>query len=472
MKKLGYLLLPLMLFSCQNPPSNPQDEKLGQELMQVADSISQLMASYHYNPGELQGDAYLEVEQKVKELAQNAQSKEEFREGFNGLWQDGPFSHVSLVDMERPATAMADFVDSLRVGDHAVSLEWMGKTALLTVTTMTGIDTKERVFAAFQEIAKQSADTLILDLRNNTGGTFAGVPLIGHIIEAPLDAGFFVSRKWWKKHSEAPAFSHVQGLDSWKGWSLKAFWHDVQEAELSRVQFEAMEPHFAGPVYVLISSKTASAAEFTADALANVESVSLIGERTAGQMLSQKMFDLPQGLQLSLPIAEYYSTRMGRIEGKGVAPDIEIDQSLALNLARALCKGANLDTTMAMLQAELDSKKAQPLAGEEIYLFGSMNDWGKNRQNSPQFSYLGKGQFEAILSLEKGNHEFKIAPMNWEFDFGAASDQGPMELGAEQSLVKKGGSPNLKLELDAKSEVHFILDLSNENAPVLRLISS
>ena len=83
MKKLGYLLLPLMLFSCQNPPSNPQDEKLGQELMQVADNISQLMASYHYNPGELQGDAYLEVEQKVKELAQNAQSKEEFREFFD-----------------------------------------------------------------------------------------------------------------------------------------------------------------------------------------------------------------------------------------------------------------------------------------------------------------------------------------------------------------------------------------------------
>ncbi len=52
-------------------------------------------------------------------------------------------------------------------------------------------------------------ESLIIDLRNNTGGTFAGIPLIGHLIKDSIDAGLFVSRKWWKNHSEFPNFSSM-----------------------------------------------------------------------------------------------------------------------------------------------------------------------------------------------------------------------------------------------------------------------
>lgn len=50
-------------------------------------------------------------------------------------------------------------------------------------------------------------------------------------------------------------------------------------------------------------------------------------------MLSQKIFDVPGGFHLSLPIADYYSAKNGRIEGIGVKPDIETDASDALNVA-------------------------------------------------------------------------------------------------------------------------------------------
>jgi hypothetical protein len=54
---------------------------------------------------------------------------------------------------------------------------------------------------------------------------------------------------------------------------------------------------------------------------------------SAGQMLSQKIYDLPGGFHLSLPIADYYSTNHGRIEGFGVKPDIEVDAANALSVA-------------------------------------------------------------------------------------------------------------------------------------------
>lgn len=92
-------------------------------------------------------------------------------------------------------------------------------------------------------------------------------------------------------------------------------------------------PTFDGPVYVLISKKTASAAEMAADALLASRRATLIGETTAGRMLSQKMYDMPRGLLLSLPIADYYSFHSGRIEGAGVKPQVQVEPAKALEFA-------------------------------------------------------------------------------------------------------------------------------------------
>ena len=90
---------------------------------------------------------------------------------------------------------------------------------------------------------------------------------------------------------------------------------------------------FQGRVFVLTSKRTASAAELATDALKSSARAIIIGEKTAGEMLSQKIFDVPGGFQLSLPIADYYSAENGRIEGVGVKPDFEMDAAAALEFA-------------------------------------------------------------------------------------------------------------------------------------------
>ena len=50
-------------------------------------------------------------------------------------------------------------------------------------------------------------------------------------------------------------------------------------------------------------------------------------------MLSQKLFDVSGGFLLSLPIADYYSAHSGRIEGRGVTPDIETPAEDAMGIA-------------------------------------------------------------------------------------------------------------------------------------------
>lgn len=470
MKQLAVLFIVLLLYSCNFQPSDKKSKLLNQDLLAVSDSISQLMSKYHYNPNELTTDEYLSLEKKVKDFAKTAQTKEEYIKGFNDFWKDGPFSHVTLGISERSADEIAEFMDSLRVGEQSVSLQWIEKTAILTVNTMMGVDTKERVFEAYREIASNEAKSLIIDLRNNTGGTFAGVPLVGHVLTDSIDVGMFVSRKWWRNNTREPGSEDIQGLIPWEGWSLKTFWNDIQETPLTRVKFIPMYPHFGGPVYVLASKKSASAAEFTADALAQEEMVTIIGETTAGEMLSQKMFDLPNGFQLSLPIAEYYSTRMGRIEGKGVKPDIAIDQSVAMDLAISLINGVKLKDALSELQQKISKLNEQPLGVDAVYLFGNMNDWGKKWNITPRFEYKGEGIYETSTTLMQGSYEFKIAPMNWDFDYGANPNQEIVVLGKMTSLARVPGSNNLKIDIEGEATLTFSLDVSNEKTATLYIV--
>jgi pullulanase len=98
-----------------------------------------------------------------------------------------------------------------------------------------------------------------------------------------------------------------------------------------------------------------------------------------------------------------------------------------------------------------------------------MNDWGIEWDASPKFEYKGKGIYEATTELNKGNYEFKIAPMNWKFDLGAIPNSGKLSIGVETTVIKKPGSDNLKLELIKNSELTFRLDMSNEESITLTI---
>lgn len=299
----------------------------------TAAAISEAMGRYHYDPDILSQPEYLATEAEIRALAAHTESREAFVEGFNAIWRDGLFSHVVLQSASGSAEDTAAYLDNLRVGGTGASLSWSGDIAVLTVTTMMGLDTIEQIDAAFVEIANRGADALIVDLRENGGGAFAIRPLVGHIISSPHDGGVFTSRRWNDAHDTPPTQADRETVTPWNGWSIRAFWEDVQTELLVRVRFQPVDPVFDGPVFVLTSEQTASAAELAADALQSSGRAIVIGEQTAGEMLSQKLYDIDPGFHLYLPVADYYSAHNGRIEGVGVEPDIAIDADAAMDEA-------------------------------------------------------------------------------------------------------------------------------------------
>lgn len=300
----------------------------------AAEAINSAMREYHYNPAELDHPRYREIEIELIMLGETAENRDAFLSGFSEIWADAPFSHVRLSEARGTAAETAAYLDQLRVGGGGAQLSWVDDIAVLTVNTMMGLDTIEEIDAAYDEIAQREAAGLVIDLRQNEGGAFAVKPLVEHVLAAPLEAGLFVSQPWNAAMDRAPILADAVDVEPWEGWSIRAFWQDVQVNPITRLQFRPeTSAAFDGPVYVLTSARTASAAEMAADALKASGRAVLIGEVTAGQMLSQTMYDIPGGLQLALPVADYYSITYGRIEGEGVTPHLIVTADNAMDEA-------------------------------------------------------------------------------------------------------------------------------------------
>jgi carboxyl-terminal processing protease len=85
------------------------------------------------------------------------------------------------------------------------------------------------------------------------------------------------------------------------------------------------EQPFTGPVVILTSSLTASAAEILILAMQASSQITLIGETTAGIFSNQLIKQLPNGWQVSLS-NEVYETLNGEIfEAKGIEANIKLD---------------------------------------------------------------------------------------------------------------------------------------------------
>ena len=299
----------------------------------ILDKFDNVVASKIFAPDDLEHSSYREFREQLGRVAATATDDLDLLFGFRWLWRNDPFSHFQLRRSVQTAEQMFAFFDEYRVGFEAATVEFADNVAVLRVRTMMGADTIEQIQAAYARIAEERPDALVIDLRGNGGGAFAVKPLVEHVIDEPIDAGFFISQVWNGSHDKPPTSEQALAAPVWQGWSIIAFWKAVQEADIVRVQFTPAEPNYDGPVYVLLDERSASATEMAADALRSSGATTLIGRRSAGEMLSQSMFDVADGFIVSLPVADYYSVAHGRIEGVGVPVDIEADPEQALDVA-------------------------------------------------------------------------------------------------------------------------------------------
>ncbi|MFT3784317.1 MAG: S41 family peptidase [Nibricoccus sp.] len=91
--------------------------------------------------------------------------------------------------------------------------------------------------------------------------------------------------------------------------------------------------HYRGRVVVLTSPGTASAAEIFSHVLQFHHRAIVVGERSAGAVISSRRYDLPDGGLIQIPVRDYVGLDGQRLEHRGVMPDHVVPRPTRAQLA-------------------------------------------------------------------------------------------------------------------------------------------
>ena len=129
-----------------------------------------------------------------------------------------------------------------------------------------------------------------------------------------------------------PIYESITALET---LDLDAFVEKLQREGATRLILPAHDqPIFEGRVVILTDSGTGSACEPLVDRLQR-RGIPVVGERTAGAMLSAEFFPMDETFRLFAPVADYVTPDLVRLDRRGVFPDVEVrsEQALAHALA-------------------------------------------------------------------------------------------------------------------------------------------
>ena len=253
-----------------------------------------------------------------------------------------PVSHLALMRGSpvqlRPQTGADDLEVALAA---AVQLEWRDEVAVLRIKTFgLGVEAmRERLRQLFKVIVERPAKALVIDLRGNKGGNFSSMFVAAHLSSTPTPAGYFVGNLWWRKHDSAPEYQTAANvLPRFDQPSMNLFVQTMRESGGLYGVVVPLQPRFDGPVYMLSDRRSASATEPLLYHLQRTGRAVVVGQATAGAMLSSDVVELGDGWSLMLPVADYYAADGVRLESRGVIPDVAVPADQALARAQELAE--------------------------------------------------------------------------------------------------------------------------------------
>ena len=137
----------------------------------------------------------------------------------------------------------------------------------------------------------QNCQGLIIDLRGNTGGLMPNAVVIADMF---LTQGHIVS---------------------------------IVDRDKQKAVINAQSKPYAinKPLVILIDEGTASASEILSGALKDNQKAILVGKRTYGKGMIQRIYPMPNQTGMNLTIAKYLTPKGIDINKKGISPDYEVE---------------------------------------------------------------------------------------------------------------------------------------------------
>lgn len=320
----------ISLSACHTSSSISENEKpkaaLKENIPETIDKIVKTTEKNICNPNWLGSPAWQAFLSEVQSPEITALNAEKFAYAFNRKAKALPFTHFYLIPTQVNRT------NKTKKAPFELK-EINPTTAQLTI----------RSFAAdaagmSKLIAKIQAATyenLVIDLRGNHGGTLDAAVILGQFLtNESIDAGVYISRKWYEKNPDYPTQLDIKSFPFLTDMSFQGFGKMLAKEEAFRMVLPAHKrPTFQGKIVVLTDRMTASTCEPVVDLLQKIKRATIVGEKTAGAMLSGRFFKVSPSLKLFLPVADYITGGGKKIDKIGVTPDVVVAAEEALAYA-------------------------------------------------------------------------------------------------------------------------------------------
>lgn len=187
-----------------------------------------------------------------------------------------------------------------------------------------GADAPAKVRSAAEELQKTGARRLIVDIRRTA--------------EGPFDSGLETARAFVKSGTlaqiagrdpqEKPATPEAARTAAAPAAGVPPVAKDKPSAAAIKqtIAAKAGDGAIELPVTLLVTTGTSGAAELFASALTGNKRADMVGERTLGRAGLQKLVRLPDGRGLWLTYARYLTPGGELIQGRGLTPELVVDE--------------------------------------------------------------------------------------------------------------------------------------------------
>ena len=234
------------------------------------------------------------------------------------------------VEVARPKGKKLHFVEPTLVEARQLG-DGLGYLKIAMFPGMIGVEVANQISRAVDQLG--AVDNLIIDLRGNTGGGIGALRAMSLLTPSKIPVGFALDRRRVTANleSEKRSFHRFSRIPS----STKTLWRLALQFGPAMMMKKTIvleteglgEKPFHGRVVLLVNRHTASAAEMIVAFARENQLATIVGEKTAGRLLSATSVKVGNGFRLAMPTGAYYTWNGLVLEGTPMEPDelIEFD---------------------------------------------------------------------------------------------------------------------------------------------------
>ncbi len=230
------------------------------------------------------------------------------------------------VDVAQPKGKKLHFVEPTLVQSKTLG-NGVGYLKVAVFPGMVGVDVANEMSDAVANLG--NVDRLIVDLRGNTGGGAGALRLMSLMTPDRRPVGYSPNKKWAARDlsTEKARFPRFGKIPATKGASLWLLGLRFLPALVTKspivLESEGLGPKpYDGRIVLLVDRHTASAAEMVTIFAKENKLATIVGEKTAGRLLSATSVKVGHGFRLALPTGAYYTWNGMALEGSPIEPDV------------------------------------------------------------------------------------------------------------------------------------------------------